>query len=219
MPRPRPPQHRPTPKVLPVTKEVPVGAVAPATRVVVLGSTGSIGTNTLDVARHLPDRIQIVGLSAHANANLLGEQAREFRPRFVCLTGPGRLDPATLPPGTEALHGPDALLRMVTAAEADVVVTAIVGAAGLEGTLAAIEARKTVAVANQETLVMAGPIVMALAARHGVRLLPVDSEHSAIFQAIQTSPPGSVERIVLTGSGGPFRGRSLAELENVSVED
>jgi 1-deoxy-D-xylulose-5-phosphate reductoisomerase len=201
-----------------VTKEVPAGAPAAATRVVVLGSTGSIGTNTLDVARHLPGRIEIVGLSAHGNAELLAEQAREFRPRFVCLSGPGRLDPASLPPNTRALHGPDGIPRLAAAAEADLVVTAIVGAAGLEGTLAAIEAGKTVAVANKETLVMAGPLVMALAARRGVRLLPVDSEHSAIFQAVQGSPPNSVERIVLTGSGGPFRGRSRAELEHVSVE-
>jgi 1-deoxy-D-xylulose-5-phosphate reductoisomerase len=185
----------------------------------VLGSTGSIGTNTLDVVRHLPGRIQIVGLSAHANAELLLDQAREFRPRFACLTGPGSLEAASLPAGVQPLHGPGGIARMVTAPEVDLVVTAIVGAAGLEGTLAAIEAGKTVAVANKETLVMAGPLVMALAAKHKTPLLPIDSEHSAIFQAMQGSPRESVERVVLTGSGGPFRGRSRAELEGVSVED
>src|SRR5262249_27374596 len=157
--------------------------------------------------------------SAHANADLLAEQAREFRPRSVCLTGPGALDPASLPPNVRSVRGPEGIAQMVTSPEVDLVVTAIVGAAGLEGTLAAIEAGKTIAVANKETLVMAGPLVMALAARHKTALLPIDSEHSAIFQAMRGSPDDSVERVVLTGSGGPFRGKSRAELEHVSVED
>src|SRR5262249_17506887 len=195
-------------------------AAPAATRVVVLGSTGSIGTNTLDVARHLSGRIRVVGLSAHGSAELLVKQAHEFRPRFVCLTDPdANLDPTALPAGTQLFRGHAAVARMASAEDVDVVVTAIVGAAGLDGTLAAIRAGKTVAVANKETLVMAGPLVMALAAKHNVRLLPIDSEHSAIFQAIQGSPPGAVERIVLTGSGGPFRGKSRAELAHVSVED
>jgi 1-deoxy-D-xylulose-5-phosphate reductoisomerase len=223
MPRSTRPQAGPSPHppVKPVTKEVPPVTAAPAaTRVVVLGSTGSIGTNTLDVARHLPGRIQVVGLSAHASVELLIKQAREFRPRFVCLSDPdGELDLSSLPPGTQLYRGPEGIARMAAAEGVDVVVTAIVGAAGLEGTLAAVRAGKTVAVANKETLVMAGPLVMALAARHNVQLLPIDSEHSAIFQAIQGSPPGAVERIVLTGSGGPFRGKSRAELADVSVED
>jgi 1-deoxy-D-xylulose-5-phosphate reductoisomerase len=187
---------------------------------VVLGATGSIGTSTLDVARHLKDRIEVVGLSAHNSVDLLLEQAHEFRPRFVCLTSPDtRVSLSALPPGCQLLRGPEGVARMVTDAGVDTIVTAIVGAAGLEGTWAALEAGKTIAVANKETLVMAGPLVMALAANRGGRLLPVDSEHSAIFQALQgQSGPESVARIVLTGSGGPFRGKSRADLADVSVE-
>ncbi len=190
-------------------------------RLVVLGSTGSIGTNCLDVVAALPARLQVHGLTAHSRVELLCEQAHHFRPRFVTVTDPkaaARLSPADLPPGCQVLRGPDAVARMVQAPEVDVVLSAIVGAAGLEGTWAALEAGKTVAVANKETLVLAGELVTALAARCGGRLLPVDSEHSAIFQALQGSRIEEVERLVLTGSGGPFRGRSLAELEDVTVE-
>jgi 1-deoxy-D-xylulose-5-phosphate reductoisomerase len=190
-------------------------------RVVVLGSTGSIGTNTLDVVRHLSDNLEILGLSAHASLDTLVAQAQQFQPRYITVTDPAaaaRLDRALLPAGCELLIGPEGVARMVSDKDTDVVVTAIVGAAGLLGTWAALEAGKTVAVANKETLVLAGSLVTELAARRGGRLLPVDSEHSAIFQALQGSPPGAVERIVLTGSGGPFRGRSRAELTNVSVE-
>ncbi|MGL4552666.1 MAG: 1-deoxy-D-xylulose-5-phosphate reductoisomerase [Gemmataceae bacterium] len=189
-------------------------------RVVVLGSTGSIGTNTLDVIRHLPGRFQVLGLSAHSSLDALAAQTREFNPRFVCVTGPGPgFQPGDLPPGCEPLRGQAGVERMAQHADADVVVSAIVGAAGLRGTWAALEAGKTVAVANKETLVMAGPLVMALAARTGGTLLPVDSEHSAIFQALRGNRVEDVERLVLTGSGGPFRGRTRAELEGVSVED
>jgi 1-deoxy-D-xylulose-5-phosphate reductoisomerase len=190
-------------------------------RLVVLGSTGSIGTNCLDVVDHLGDRLEVVGLAAHSRWETLFEQARRHRPRRVVLTDPEaarRANRARLPANCELLAGPDAVAELVADAEVDVVVSAVVGAAGLLGTWAALEAGKTVAVANKETLVMAGPLVIDLAARRGARLLPVDSEHSAIFQALQGSPPGSVERVVLTGSGGPFRGRTAAELEDVTVE-
>ncbi|MFO0876758.1 MAG: 1-deoxy-D-xylulose-5-phosphate reductoisomerase [Gemmataceae bacterium] len=188
-------------------------------RIVVLGSTGSIGTSTLDVVEHLPGRLDIFGLSAHSRIDLLLEQAHQFRPRCVCVTDPAiQVDPARLPAGCRLLRGTQGLVEMVQAPEVDVVVTAIVGAAGLEGTWAALEAGKTIAVANKETLVLAGAQVTELAARQGVRLLPVDSEHSAIFQALAGSAPDEVERIVLTGSGGPFRGRKRAELEAVTVE-
>jgi 1-deoxy-D-xylulose-5-phosphate reductoisomerase len=191
-------------------------------RLVVLGSTGSIGTNCLDVVDHLGDRLEVLGLSAHSSGETLLQQARRYRPRWVALTDPEaarRFDASQLPDGCRLLTGADAVAEMVRDADVDVVVTAIVGAAGLLGTWAALEAGKTVAVANKETLVLAGALVTELAARRGGKLLPVDSEHSAIFQAMQGSPPEAVERIVLTGSGGPFRGRSRAELEDVTVEE
>ena len=203
-----------------MTKDVLSSDRRPATRLVVLGATGSIGTSTLDVARALKGRIEIVGLSAHSRIDLLLAQAHEFRPRFVCLTDPDLpVSASALPAGCQLLRGAEGVSRMVGDPGVDTVVSAIVGAAGLEGTWAALEAGKTVAVANKETLVMAGPLVMALAARRGGRLLPVDSEHSAIFQALQgRHAPESVARVVLTGSGGPFRGRSRDELAHVTVE-
>jgi 1-deoxy-D-xylulose-5-phosphate reductoisomerase len=191
-------------------------------RVVVLGSTGSIGTSALDVVAHLPDRLQIVGISAHSRLDTLLEQARRFRPRWVALTDPDascRFDRRQIPDETEVLIGAEGVARMVRDPDVDVVLTAIVGAAGLSGTWAALEAGKTVAVANKETLVMAGPLVMELAARTGGRVLPVDSEHSAIFQAMASGRPEEVERIVLTASGGPFRGKRSAELARVTVEE
>ncbi|HYV35138.1 MAG TPA: 1-deoxy-D-xylulose-5-phosphate reductoisomerase [Gemmataceae bacterium] len=190
-------------------------------RVVVLGSTGSIGTNCLDVIKALPSRLTPLGLSAHANVDMLIAQAQEHKPRWITLTDPDaldRLDRSQLPPETELLRGPDAIARMVSDPETDVVLTAIVGAAGLEGTWAALEAGKTVAVANKETLVMAGPLVMELAARRNARILPVDSEHSAIFQAMQSGKAAEVTRVVLTASGGPFRGKCKGELADVKPE-
>src|SRR5207248_5834258 len=145
-------------------------------------------------------------------------QARRHRPRCVALTDPDAAraaDPEQLPPGCELLRGPAGVERMVTDPGVDIVLSAIVGAAGLEGTWKALECGKTVAVANKETLVMAGPLVMDLAARRGGKLLPVDSEHSAIFQALPGTPAAQVERVVLTGSGGPFRGRKADDLAGV----
>jgi len=189
-------------------------------RVAVLGSTGSIGTSCLDVVRHLPERLQIVGLSAHSRVDVVLEQAQAHRPRWVVLTNAEaaqRFDCSRVPT-CEVLHGNDGLVRMVGDPDVDIVVSAIVGAAGLTGTWAALEAGKDVAFANKETLVLAGPLVMDLARRRNARLLPVDSEHSAIFQALQGSQPHEVERIVLTASGGPFRGRTCADLAKVTVE-
>ena len=191
-------------------------------RLVVLGSTGSIGTSCLQVVEHLPDRFEVVGLSAHANVELLLRQVERHRPRWVVVTDADagrRLDALRLPAGCQLLHGEDGIAAMAADPYVDVVLNAIVGAAGLAGAWAALEAGKTVAVANKETLVMAGALVMELAAQARRRLLPVDSEHSAIFQAMQSGPPESVERIVLTGSGGPFRGRRRADLEDVTVEE
>ncbi|MBV9126295.1 MAG: 1-deoxy-D-xylulose-5-phosphate reductoisomerase [Planctomycetes bacterium] len=189
---------------------------------VVLGSTGSIGTSCLDVIAHLEGRLEVAGLSAHSSWGALFDQAARCQPRWVTITDPETaqsLDRSRLNCPARLLFGEDGLCTMVTAAEVDVVVTAIVGAAGLAGTWAALEAGKTVAVANKETLVMAGPLVMDLAQRRGAPVLPVDSEHSAIFQAMQGGRRAEVERVVLTASGGPFRGRSRASLAQVSPED
>lgn len=191
-------------------------------RVVVLGSTGSIGTNTLDVLAALADRLIVFGLCAHSSGSVLLEQARRFRPRFVVLTDRTAYEAArreALPEGTQWLFGEAGVRELVTAPEVDIVVSAIVGAAGLRGTWAALEAGKTVALANKETLVAAGPLVMALARQKQATLLPVDSEHSAIFQALAGHPIAAVERVVLTGSGGPFRGKNREQLARVSVEE
>jgi 1-deoxy-D-xylulose-5-phosphate reductoisomerase len=187
----------------------------------VLGATGSIGTSTLDVARHLPDRLTILGLAACSSWEALAEQCREFRPRYAVLTDPDAAraaDRAAFPRETTLLAGDDGLVKLATDPDVDVVVSAVVGAAGLHGTWAALESGKTVALANKETLVVAGPLVTDLATRRGAKLLPVDSEHSAVFQAMTGYAAADVTRVVLTGSGGPFRGKSAAELEGASPE-
>jgi 1-deoxy-D-xylulose-5-phosphate reductoisomerase len=190
-------------------------------RVAVLGSTGSIGTSALDVIRHLPERLTLIGLSAHCRWEQLAEQCREFKPRLAVLSDPealGRADRSSFPRETELIGGPEGVARLVAESDVEIVLSAVVGAAGLTGTWAALEAGKTVALANKETLVVGGPLVMELAARRGARILPVDSEHSAIFQALAGHSAGEVARIVLTASGGPFRGKSAAELESVTPE-
>lgn len=188
-------------------------------RVAVLGSTGSIGTSALDVIHHLPEHLELAGVAAHSRWELLAEQCRAFRPRLAVLTDPDAFqcaDRTRFPRETELQYGPDAITRLVSAPDVDVVLSAVVGAAGLNGTWAAIESGKTVALANKETLVVGGPLVIELAARRGARLLPVDSEHSAIFQALTGHSPADVTRVVLTASGGPFRGRTADELESVT---
>jgi 1-deoxy-D-xylulose-5-phosphate reductoisomerase len=190
-------------------------------RVAVLGSTGSIGTSTLDVVRHLPDRLAVAGLAAHSKWEHLADQCRAFRPRLAALTDPAAFkaaDRSFFPRETELLGGEDGVHRLAAAADVDVVVSAVVGAAGLHGTWAALEAGKTVALANKETLVVAGPLVTGLAAKTGATLLPVDSEHSAVFQAMRGHTAADVARVVLTGSGGPFRGKAAADLEAVTPE-
>jgi 1-deoxy-D-xylulose-5-phosphate reductoisomerase len=191
-------------------------------RVVVLGSTGSIGVNTLDVISRLEGRFEVLGLSAHGSWQALFEQARKYRPRRIALTdesAASQADRSQLPDGVELLSGPEAVAALVSDPDVDLVVMAIVGAAGLTGTLAALEAGKTVALANKETLVLAGELVMELARRRGVAIIPVDSEHSAIFQAMQCGRPCEVERVVLTASGGPFRGRSRESLAKVDCKE
>lgn len=191
-------------------------------RIAVLGSTGSIGVSCLDVAAHLAEQIEVVGLCANSRWQDLFEQTHRFRPRFAVLTDPvvaRQVDRTQLWPGTELLIGPEGVAKLVAQADVDLVVSAIVGAAGLFGTWQALEAGKTVALANKETLVLAGDLVVRLAQKTGARLLPVDSEHSAVFQALGDRPTHEVERLVLTGSGGPFRGRKRCTLENVSVAE
>ncbi|HMF12567.1 MAG TPA: 1-deoxy-D-xylulose-5-phosphate reductoisomerase [Gemmataceae bacterium] len=190
-------------------------------RVVVLGSTGSIGTNCLDVIDQLPGRLQGIGLCAHSNWQALFEQAKRHRPRWICVTDTEvarQLDASELG-DTQLLIGPDGVREMVSDPDVDIVVSAIVGAAGLEGTWAALEAGKTVAVANKETLVMAGPLVMELAAKRNAGILPVDSEHSALFQAMCGGSSDEIEQVVLTASGGPFRGCQARDLADVTPDE
>ena len=188
----------------------------------VLGSTGSIGTSTLDVIAASAGRFAAFLLAAHRNVEQLVEQARACRPKWVVVIDPDAataIDASELPSGTRLAAGPEALDELMHCPEIDRVVSAIVGAAGLRSTWAALEAGKTVALANKETLVMAGPLVTELAARTGGRIVPVDSEHSAIHQALRSGTPAEVARIVLTASGGPFRQRPVETLSSVSREE
>jgi len=189
--------------------------------VVILGSTGSVGRNTLEVIAHLPDQLSVLGIAACSSVTLFLEQIWLHRPRYAVLTNRDAFDQAFAadrPCETELLYGDDGIATMVTAAETQIVVSAIVGSAGLFGTWQALDAGKTVALANKETLVVGGERIMRLAQERGTRLLPVDSEHSAIFQAIGSHPIHEVDRIVLTGSGGPFRGRTSVDLQQVTIE-
>lgn len=189
--------------------------------VAILGSTGSVGTSTLEVVAASGGRFVPFLLAAHTNTARLVEQARVCRPRHVVVvdrSAAERIAAADLPAGTHLSVGPEALDDLVQAPDVDRVVAAIAGAAGLRSTWAAVEAGKTVALANKETLVMAGPLVMQLAARTGARIVPVDSEHSAIHQALRAGSAAEVERIVLTASGGPFRTWSAEQLAAATPE-
>jgi 1-deoxy-D-xylulose-5-phosphate reductoisomerase len=204
-----------------VSNEPPTQIPPHPRRVAVLGSTGSIGCSTLEVVQSLSDRLIVHGLSAHGQVAKLYEQARRHHPKYLVITDPTVIPRAKEDPvaGVRVLRGPDGLARLAADPETDIVVSAIVGAAGLTGTWAAVQAGKTVALANKETLVVAGPLVMGAARERGATLLPVDSEHSAIFQALGGSRATEVRRVVLTASGGPFRGRSRRDLVHVSAED
>ncbi|MDQ2798644.1 MAG: Gfo/Idh/MocA family oxidoreductase, partial [Armatimonadota bacterium] len=171
--------------------------------IVILGSTGSIGTQTLDVARRLPDRLRVVGLSAHRNETLLRQQAQEFAVPIQAL---------------ECGDGAD-LARLAAQDNVDLVVVSVAGAVGTQATLAALEAGKDVALATKEVLVAAGEIVMATARKSGARVLPIDSEHSAIFQCLQGSDIKSVRRLLLTASGGPFRTWSKERMAQATLTD
>jgi len=194
----------------------------PGNPIAVLGSTGSIGRSALKVISHGSGRFSAIALSAHSKVDLLCQQALRHHPRWVVATdtlAAKTCDWSTLDGKTEVLYGTEGIVRVATAPEVRTVLTAIVGSAGLEGTWAAVEAGKTVALANKETLVMAGPLVMRLARQSGATILPVDSEHSAIFQAMQSGKREEVRRVVLTASGGPFRRHTREQLAQVTVAD
>jgi 1-deoxy-D-xylulose-5-phosphate reductoisomerase len=186
----------------------------------ILGSTGSIGTQTLDVVAANPDRLKVVALAAHKNDDQLEKQIRKFHPVVAALSDKDaarRLQQRYQGP-TEILAGEEGIMACATCQEADTVLGAMVGYAGLKPTLAAIHAGKNLALANKETLVAAGSLVMDAIKKAGVRLTPVDSEHSAIFQSLQGNDHKNLKRILLTASGGPFRGKKREDLEHVTVE-
>jgi 1-deoxy-D-xylulose-5-phosphate reductoisomerase len=188
----------------------------------VLGSTGSIGRSALEVIAASDGALRVVALSAHGSTAALVEQARRFQPRWIVATDSAaadRQDWSGLPAECKLLVGPEALSRVVADENVDTVLAAIVGSAGLRSTWAAVEAGKTVALANKETLVIAGPLVTSLAAKSGATILPVDSEHSAVFQALRAGQRDEVRRIVLTASGGPFLRHTPEQLARVTVEE
>ncbi|HET9943912.1 MAG TPA: 1-deoxy-D-xylulose-5-phosphate reductoisomerase, partial [Terriglobia bacterium] len=191
----------------------------------IIGSTGSIGQNTLKVVQHFSNRFQVFALSAHSSVTQLAEQIAVFRPKVVALTDPTRLDALAglcREQGTrvpELLTGDEGLKAIASAPDVDVVVSAAVGAAGLLPTCIAVEAGKTVALANKESMVLAGELLRNTASRTGARILPVDSEHSAIDQCLRSGHREEVRRLLLTASGGPFRNTSREKLEHVTPED
>jgi len=188
--------------------------------ITILGATGSVGRNALAVIDSLRDDYRIVGLTAHSNASLLRELIDRFRPRYAAIVDEhqARALQSDCPVGTKVLGGPEGVLTVAAASEAQIVVSAIVGAAGLRPVLAAIREERTIALANKEPLVMAGGIITSLAEENGVTLMPVDSEHSAIFQCISGDRDQRIQRIILTASGGPFYDRDVEELQRVTPE-
>lgn len=192
------------------------------TNVALLGSTGSIGRNALEVIQASGGRLRAVALVARSNTALLERQAELAEPRWIVVADPRAARAhhfSALGPEVEVLVGAEAVTRVVGEAEVDVVLSAVVGRAGLEGTWAALEAGKTVALANKESLVVAGPLITQLARAKQTRILPVDSEHSAVFQALQAGRREEVKRVVLTASGGPFRTYTSGQLAKVTVAD
>ncbi len=193
----------------------------------ILGSTGSIGTQTLEIARQYNKDIEVVALSAAKNVELMEKQAREFLPKLVCMydeQAAAELKTRLADTDVKILVGMEGLTQMAVMPEIDILVTAVVGMIGIRPTIAAIEAGKDIALANKETLVTAGHIIMPLAAKNNVSILPVDSEHSAIFQSLQGrrekaigGDSSDIDKILLTASGGPFRGKSLDELKDMTV--
>jgi len=191
-------------------------------RLAILGSTGSIGVNTLNIVRQFPEQFEVIGLSAGVNIKSLKEQVREFRPKIISvlnkeLSEDLRKDLSS--EEVEVVYGVEGLIRVATYPEADQVVSAIVGAVGLIPTLSAIKAKKSIALANKESLVMAGKIMMEEAKQQNVRILPIDSEHSAIFQSLLGHQKEGIHRLILTASGGPFLDLPLSKLHEVTVKE
>jgi len=195
--------------------------ISPQSNVAILGATGSIGRNTLEVIAASNGAFRAVALTAHSNVELILQQAHAYKPRWVVVTDPviaHGISSEQLPSETELLVGPEAVEQVVSSDEVDTVVSAIVGIAGLRGTLAALDAKKRVALANKESLVVAGSQVTELAARRRAPIIPVDSEHSAIFQVLESGRRDELRRIILTASGGPFRSFSAEQMANVTVD-
>ena len=192
-------------------------------KLAILGSTGSIGTQTLDIVSQNPDDLQVVAMSCGKNIDLFEKQIRKYTPSLVSIANEDLAkDLKTIlsdMDNIEIVYGMEGLIAVATYDKADTVVTAVVGMIGVQPTIAAINAGKTIALANKETLVTAGHIIMPLAKQKGVSILPVDSEHSAIFQSLNGERHNEISKILLTASGGPFRGRTLEDLENVKLED
>ncbi len=193
-------------------------------KIAVLGSTGSIGTQTLEIVRERVGEFEIVALSAGSNIDLLEQQVTEFLPKLACLTKEEdarelrhRLSLKNIN-STEVVYGMEGLISCATESSADMTVNAVVGMIGIQPTIAAIKAGKDIALANKETLVTAGHIIMPLVEEYNVKLLPVDSEHSAVFQCLQGTGEQTVEKLLLTASGGPFRGKKRDELGSITVE-
>lgn len=190
-------------------------------KIAILGSTGSIGTQTLEIVRDNPD-LQVVGLTAGTNIDLLEKQVREFHPRLVSLQSEAdckELKVRLADIEVQIIPGMEGLLAVAEMEDSEIVVTAVVGMIGIQPTIAAIKKGKDIALANKETLVTAGHIIMPLAAKMGVLILPVDSEHSAIFQSLQGENKNTISKLLITASGGPFRGRTRQELALVQLED
>ena len=191
-------------------------------KIAILGSTGSIGTQTLDVIRAHSDKLEVVALAAGSNKERLKEQIREFHPELVSLSDEKKaqeLKEELAGEAVEVVCGMDGLIEVAGIDSADVVVTAVVGMMGILPTMEAIRKGKDIALANKETLVTAGHLIIPMAREYGVSILPVDSEHSAIFQCLQGEPKKALDKILLTASGGPFRGKSAEFLETVTLED
>jgi 1-deoxy-D-xylulose-5-phosphate reductoisomerase len=184
---------------------------------VLLGATGSIGESTLRVLRKHPDKLELVGISARQQADKLAEIAHEFSVPFACLEHPSGPD-VSFPKGTELLHGKEGIEALAALSEADIIVVAIVGAAGLLPTLSALRAGKDVVLANKEALVVGGELVTQVAKENGARIIPADSEHNAVFQCIQGQDEKSLDSIILTASGGPFRDLPIEEFKNITPE-